>query len=300
MSTLSRSTRIGFCGIGRMGNPMAHRLIAAGHVLRVWNRSRDKLDALVGAGAIACASPAELANDVDIAILCLADGAAVDDTVFGPNGLARALHTPVCVVDHSTLSPMQTRRLAQHWNAVNGGFWIDAPVSGGTAGATAGTLAIMAGGEAAGVAAVAPVLAAYASRVTRMGGTGAGQAAKLANQAIVATTIAGIAEAATLGQAAGLDVALFPEAMRGGWADSVLLQGLLPRMLCAPVNASGTIKTMLKDLDAIEALADQTGTPLSVATQVRALLQQAVKAGLGDEDISQIVRVVGREQIVLQ
>jgi 3-hydroxyisobutyrate dehydrogenase-like beta-hydroxyacid dehydrogenase len=292
VSTIARSTRIGFCGIGRMGEPMAHRLIAAGHVLRVWNRSRAKLDALIEKGAIACDTPAELANDVDIAILCLADGAAVDETVFGELGLARAAHTPVCVVDHSTLSPMQTRRLAQHWNAVNGGFWIDAPVSGGTAGAAAGTLAIMAGGEAAGVAAVEPVLAAYSSRVTRMGGIGAGQAAKLANQVIVATTIASIAEAATLAKASGIDAGLLPDALRGGWADSVLLQALLPRMLSAPATASGTIRIMLKDLDAIEALADQTGIRLTVLTQVRALMTRAVQAGLGDEDISQIVRVI--------
>lgn len=293
MSTLSRSTRIGFCGIGRMGEPMAHRLIAAGHTLRVWNRSRAKLDALIGDGAIACSSPEEVANDVDIAILCLSDHTAVAETVFGEHGLSRAAHTPVCIVDHSTLSPMQTRRLAQHWNAVNGGFWIDAPVSGGTAGAASGTLAVMAGGEAAGVAAVQCVLGAYASRVTRMGGVGAGQAAKLANQAIVATTIAGIAEAVTLAKASGIDAALLPDALRGGWADSILLQTLLPRMVCAPASASGTIRTMLKDLDAIESLADQTGVQLSVVTKVRALLLHAVQTGLGDEDISQIVQVIG-------
>jgi 3-hydroxyisobutyrate dehydrogenase-like beta-hydroxyacid dehydrogenase len=287
--------RIGFCGIGRMGEPMARRLLLAGHALRVWNRSAAKLGALEALGALVCATPATLASEVDIAILCLADGAAVEDTVFGEQGLARARPAPLCIIDHSTLAPALTKQLAARWHDVNGGRWIDAPVSGGTAGAEAGTLAVMAGGNPAFVAAIEPILHAYAARITRMGETGAGQTAKLANQVIVATTIAAIAEAVTLAKHAGVDAALLPDALRGGWADSILLQTLLPRMVCAPQHASGTIRIMLKDLDAIEALAGQTGARLQVLAQVRALLARAVQNGLGDADISQIVQVIGQD-----
>ena len=225
-------------------------------------------------------------------MLCLGDGPAVEDVVFGAQGLVHASTAPRFVVDHSTIAPTETRRLAQRWHELTGGAWIDAPVSGGTAGAVTGTLAIMCGGGVSDIAAVEPLLRAYASRVTRMGATGAGQATKLANQAIVVTTIAGIAEACVLAQRAGIDAAAMPAALRGGWADSVLLQTLLPRMLTPPPSPSGTIRTMLKDLDAVAELAREANAPLRAVGEVRKLLQEAVDRGLGDEDISQIVRVL--------
>jgi 3-hydroxyisobutyrate dehydrogenase-like beta-hydroxyacid dehydrogenase len=293
MSPVSHLTRrIGFCGLGRMGEPMALRLLATGHSLRVWNRALDKAYMMMAHGATACATPAELAEDVDIVILCLADGAAVDEVVFGRDGLATAAHAPALIVDHSTLSPAFTRELAERWRARNGGVWIDAPMSGGTSGAREGTLAIMAGGEQADIDTVEPVLGAYASRLTRMGATGAGQATKLANQTIVASTIAAIAEATLLAKHAGIDAARLPDALHGGWADSVLLQTLQPRMLEAPVTASGTIRTLLKDLDAIGELSGQVGVTLPVVETVRTLLMKAVERGMGDEDLSQIIRVL--------
>jgi 3-hydroxyisobutyrate dehydrogenase-like beta-hydroxyacid dehydrogenase len=271
---------------------MALRLLASGHSLRVWNRTLDKAYMMMAHGATACASPAELAADVDIAILCLADGAAVDEVVFGQDGLARAGHTPAFIVDHSTLSPAFTRALAERWRDKNGGVWIDAPVSGGTSGARDGTLAIMAGGEQADIDTVEPVLGSYASRLTRMGATGAGQATKLANQTIVASTIAAIAEATLLAKRSGIDAARLPDALRGGSADSVLLQTLQPRMLEAPVTASGTIRTLLKDLDAIGELPGHLAVTLPVVATVRALLLKAVERGMGDEDLSQIIKVL--------
>lgn len=284
--------RIGFCGIGKMGEPMARRLLTAGYAVRVWNRSSAKLEALIEAGATACASPALLAEASDIVMLCLGDAHAVEEVVFGAEGLVHASHAPRCLIDHSTIAPADTQRFAQRWHDATGGVWIDAPVSGGTAGAAAGTLAILCGGDADNIAAVEPVLRAYAARVTRMGATGAGQAAKLANQAIVVTTIAGIADACVLAQRVGIDAAAMPAALQGGWADSVLLQTLMPRMLTPPSNPSGTIRTMLKDLDAVEALARDSGAPLRVVGVVRELLQEAVARGLGEDDISQIVKVV--------
>jgi 3-hydroxyisobutyrate dehydrogenase-like beta-hydroxyacid dehydrogenase len=284
--------RVGFCGIGKMGGPMALRLIAAGHAVRVWNRSPAKMVELETQGAAVSASPAQLAEASDAVMLCLGDAHAVEDVVFGAQGLAHASTAPRFLIDHSTIAPGETRRFARRWHELTGGAWIDAPVSGGTAGAAAGTLAIMCGGSTNDIAAVEPLLRAYASRVTRMGATGAGQATKLANQAIVVTTIAGIAEACVLAQRVGIDAASIPAALQGGWADSVLLQTLMPRMLTPPSSPSGTIKTMLKDLDAVAELAREANAPLRAVGEVRKLLQEAVAQELGDEDISQIVQVL--------
>lgn len=288
---------VGFCGLGKMGLPMARRLVEAGYRVALWNRSADKartLSATAPGTTAVGATPADVAAQSDVVMLCLADHASVEAVAFGPQGLARAANPAkrgVGVVDHSTMAPSQAAALARRWREETGGAWIDAPVSGGTAGAAAGTLAVMAGGDAAGVAAATAPMRAYAARVTRMGDSGAGQAAKLANQVIVMTTIAAIAEATRLAQRTGIDAASLPAALAGGWADSVLLQTLQPRMLAAPAQPSGTIRTMLKDLDAVEAFAREHGAVLPVAALVRGWLARAVERGLGDADISQIVTV---------
>ncbi|MGF6773982.1 3-hydroxyisobutyrate dehydrogenase-like beta-hydroxyacid dehydrogenase [Paraburkholderia sp. GAS199] len=284
---------LGFCGLGKMGEPMAQRLAQAGYPLHVWNRSATKAETLQSAAAncVACESAAKVAAGADIVMLCLADAAAVEAVAFGADGLASRARRGATLVDHSTLAPSQTRVFAQRWHELTGGQWIDAPVSGGTAGAAAGTLAIMAGGDAALIDTLAPILGAYAARVTRMGGTGAGQSTKLANQTIVMTTIAALAEATRLARHAGIDATRMPAALAGGWADSVLLQTLMPRMIEPPPQASGTIRTMLKDLDAVEQLARESGAAMPVAGLVRRWLAQAVAQGLGDADISQIVTV---------
>ncbi|QHE93122.1 NAD-binding protein [Pandoraea fibrosis] len=283
--------RVGFCGIGRMGEPMTQRLLAAGHEVAVWNRSAAKLTALTDAGAMACVTPQALGECVDIALLCLGDGKAVEDVVFGEHGLVHASPPPRFLVDHSTLSPALTRTLARRWHEATGSVWIDAPVSGGTAGAEAGTLAIMAGGPAQAIEAVTPVLRAFASRVTRMGETGAGQTTKLANQAIVATTLAGLAEAFLLAKRSGIDTSAVPSALQGGWADSVLLQTLWPRMVTPPAHATGTVRVMLKDLDAIAELAHTSATVQRVLPEVRRLLSDAAQRGMADWDLSQIFRI---------
>jgi 3-hydroxyisobutyrate dehydrogenase-like beta-hydroxyacid dehydrogenase len=286
--------RVGFCGLGRMGLPMAKRLIEAGYRTVLWNRSNDKAQALSatapGLSTIG-ATPEGVAAQSDIIMLCLADCASVEAVAFGPQGLARTAKPGTSVVDHSTMEPRQAQALARRWREQTGGAWIDAPVSGGTVGAAAGTLVVMAGGDASAIAAAAAPMTAYTARVTRMGESGTGQAAKLSNQVIVMTTIAAIAEATRLAQRADIDAASLPFAFTGGWADSVLLQTLQPRMVAAPAQPTGTIRTMLKDLDAVEAFARERGTALPVAAIVRRWLATAVERGLAEADISQIVTV---------
>ncbi|MCX7684949.1 MAG: NAD(P)-dependent oxidoreductase [Acetobacteraceae bacterium] len=257
---------LAFVGLGLMGSPMAVRLARAGHPLRVWNRTAAKCAAAVAAGATQAASAADAARGADIVFLCLSDSRAVEAAVFGPEGVAEGIGAGAVVVDFSSVAPDATRAFAARLKAERGAEWVDAPVSGGVAGAEAGTLAVMAGGDQAACARVEPYVKAMAARFTRMGPVGAGQTTKLCNQVIVGSLMCVIAEAARLAANAGIDALKLPEALSGGWADSKPLQICLPRMVKAIHDPPlGAAWTMLKDLDAARALAQRTNTPLPVS-----------------------------------
>jgi 2-hydroxy-3-oxopropionate reductase len=332
---------IGFCGPGLMGAPMIRHLLRAGHVVHVWNRTREKAEALKADGAQVVATPRELASRAEVVLLCVADAAAVEAVVFGEQGVLgsvglkpvagyvvsragegaalpaqdestllaqgeralpaqdeRALSArgPAAlrvrrIVDHSSIPPAATRTLAER-AATAGVGWVDAPVSGGVTGALAGTLAMMAGGDEADVAAVTPLVAAYAARITRMGGSGAGQTTKLCNQAIVTATVAAIAEAVSLAQRSGIDAAKLAEALAGGWADSALLQTFVPRMTQRDLAPIGALKTFQKDVETIAAAAAATGTPMPVSGTVQQLLRLGAAMGLADADLSAFIDVL--------
>ncbi|MDR3100753.1 MAG: NAD(P)-dependent oxidoreductase [Paraburkholderia sp.] len=286
---------LGFCGPGLMGAPMIRHLLRAGNAVRVWNRSPEKAEALVADGAQVAVTPAELAQHADVVLLCVADGAAVEQVVFGEHGLLAAGRSEGVrvrrIVDHSSIPPELTRELAARAAALGVG-WVDAPVSGGVAGAQAGSLAVMAGGAKEDVEAVAPMLAAYAARVTHMGGPGAGQTTKLCNQAIVTATVAAIAEAVGLARRSGIDAAKLPEALAGGWADSTLLRTFVPRMTQDGLVPIGALKTFQKDVDTVADAARQTGTPMPVAGTVQQILRLAEAMGLAEADFSGFVDVL--------
>ncbi|WP_343835817.1 NAD(P)-dependent oxidoreductase [Castellaniella ginsengisoli] len=285
--------KIGFCGLGRMGVPMVRRLLQAGHEVHVWNRSPGPLGEIRAAGAQVCATPRELGDRCAWVALCLFDAAAVRDVVFGAEGLARAGALEL-LIDHSSIPPAETCEFSDRLARANGAVWLDAPVSGGTGGAAAGTLAIMAGGPADACARATPLLMAYASRVTHMGPTGCGQVTKLCNQTIVTTTVAAIAESIALARDAGVNAARLNEALAGGWADSTLLQIFVPRMTQAPGPAQATLDTMLKDLDAVAALARAQGTAMPVAAATGQSYRLASRQGLGAEDASQLIQLYER------
>lgn len=284
--------KVGFCGLGAMGVPMVERLLAAGHEVTVWNRDADKTRALVARGARRAPTPRSLGCDSDLAMLCLLDATAVEQVVFGANGIAGSQRCRI-LVDHSSIPPETTRafagRLAQH-----GCTWVDAPVSGGVPGARAGRLVVMAGGTVEAIDAVRPLLAAYASRTTRTGGIGTGQLAKLCNQTIVAAAVVALAEALALARGSNLDPAVLHEALQGGWADSKVLQTFLPRMAGNPPDHIGAIATMLKDVDAVvaEGISSQTPTPISGAVQD--LLRRCVHEGGGAKDLSRVIEAYSR------
>ena len=179
----------------------------------------DKAAALVEAGATAAAHPREVADAAVIIFMCLTDAAAVEEVVFGPDGLAAAAGPGKLVVDFSSIHPDAARSIAARLKAANGMGWVDAPVSGGTKGAEEGTLAVMAGGDAADIARARPYVLAMARRLTHMGPIGAGQTTKLCNQVIVGCAMAVLAEATRLATNAGIDAQRLPEALAGGFAD---------------------------------------------------------------------------------
>ncbi|GLO26281.1 NAD(P)-dependent oxidoreductase [Pseudomonas putida] len=257
---------LGFAGIGLIGLPMCRRLLAAGYPLTVWNRSTDKCAALVAAGARLANSPAELCQGSDMVLLCLADTAVVREVVFGEHGIAQGGRSGQLLIDFSSLEPTATREMAAELAVLCGMAWLDAPVSGGTPGAEAGTLAIMVGGEAADLERARPVLQVLGQRVTHMGAVGAGQVTKACNQMIVACNALVIAEVVALAEQSGVDATLIAEALAGGFADSKPLQILAPQMAESRFEPiKWHVRTLLKDLDGAVRFSREQGsaTPLS-------------------------------------
>lgn len=254
---------LGYIGTGLMGAPMAGRLLDAGHGVTVWNRTASKAQPLVDRGATPGDTPADVARRSDIVFLCLTDTTAVEEAVFGENGVASGGRRGGVLVDFSSITPEDTREMAARLKEQAGMDWIDAPVSGGVPGAEAGTLAIMAGGDADAFARVEAIVMKMAARFTLMGPSGAGQTTKLCNQVIVGCTMAVLAEAARLASNAGVDASRLPEALAGGFADSKPLQIFLPRMVAAQHEPPlGHVYTMLKDLDSVTDLAKSCTSPV--------------------------------------
>lgn len=281
---------LAFIGLGLMGQRMASRLLDAGFALTVWNRDQTKTAALVARGARLAADPAAAAQGADAVLLCVSDTAAVEAVVFGASGVAAGIAAGTLLVDFSSIAPDATRDFAARLQQQTGASWIDAPVSGGTGGAEHGTLAIMAGGNAAAIERLAPVFAPLAARVTRMGEVGAGQVTKVCNQLIVAANSLLIAEAVALAERAGVDPARLAPALAGGFADSKPLQILAPRMAShthEPVQWK--VATLEKDLGNAMALAASCHSPAPLAGQALALMRRHAEAGQAQSDLSTVI-----------
>jgi 3-hydroxyisobutyrate dehydrogenase len=278
-----KAAHLGFIGIGRMGLPMTARLIAAGHNVTVWDVASDRIVAAEKAGAIAATRAAEVADRAEIVFLCLTDGAAVEKVIFGSDGIALAHGQDKVVVDLSSIHPDSTRNIAARLKAANGMAWIDAPVSGGPKGAAEGTLAVMAGGQEIEIERIRPYVLAMGQRLTRMGDVGAGQTTKLCNQVIAACSMVVMAEATRLAVDAGIDATRLPEALAGGFADSIPLQLFVPRMAKGMSEPQiGPVSIILKDLEMIADVARTHSTPLPMAG-LAAQMFRFLKAARGSQ-----------------
>jgi 3-hydroxyisobutyrate dehydrogenase len=287
---MSGQPRLGYIGIGLMGRPMSLRLLAAGYALTVWNRSRDKLAPLTAKGAQAADSPADVARAADIVMMCVTDQQAAEQVLFGTDGIAAGGAAGKLVVDFSSIAPASARAFAERLERECGMGLVDAPVSGGTVGAEQGTLAIMAGGRPEHIERVRPVIAHLAQRFTRMGDAGAGQVTKLCNQVIVGCLFPVIAEAVRLAEAAGVDANALPQALKGGFADSLPLQVFGARMAARQFDPPlGAVSIMLKDLENAAQVAQQARVPLPMARTAAELYRLLVAQGRGEHEPSVLV-----------
>ena len=284
--------KVAFSGIGMLGSAIARRLLDCGFPVAVWNRTPEKTQALVDAGAEAGATPAEVAAGADILMTCVTDTAAVEAVVFGEAGYTAADVEGRLFIDMSTIDATASREMAVRALASAGLRWIDAPISGGAAAALEGAMTVMAGGSPEDFAAAQPIFDALAGRCTLMGPAGAGQTTKMINQVLVLDTFAVLAEAAALAMGAGVDPALIPKALEGGRADSRLLQECMPKIAGHDPEPMGKNSISLKDMEMLHDLARATGTPMPVSALVTEMNRQLVRRGLGDACPSTFVRLL--------
>lgn len=288
---------LGFAGIGLMGLPMCRRLLAAGFPLTVWNRNRQKCASLVAAGARQVETPAQLCEAADLVMLCLANTDVVRDVVFGAQGIAHGAKAGQLLVDLSSLEPTATREMAAQLASDTGMSWVDAPVSGGTPGAEAGSLAIMVGGEAAEIERIRPVLLHLGQRVTHMGAVGAGQVTKACNQMIVACNALVIAEVVALAERSGVDAALLAEALAGGFADSRPLQILAPQMAESRFEpVKWHVRTLLKDLDGAVRFSREQGSATPISGLAAQLMRLHGGQGYLEQDPATLVQLYREPQ----
>lgn len=270
---------VGFIGLGTMGGAMCGHLIADGFPVSVWARSRGKAQAQLDAGAGWAESPAMLAGKCDIVVLCVSDDAAVESVVFGTDGISSGPGAGKLLIDHSTIHPMATREWADALKDANGMLWMDAPVSGGPGGAARGELIVMAGATAADYARGAEIAGTYAKQITHMGPVGAGQATKVCNQLIIGAEICAIAEALMFATNFGIDAASLADALRGGWADSPVLQDHGRRMAAADYSDPADASMMAKDMNIACDMGRLTDTAMPVTEQAAALYREAIEQG---------------------
>ncbi len=283
---------IGFIGMGLMGVPMTQRLLAAGHCVRVWNRSANKLAAVVANGAVASDSIAELVSNSDVVMLCVTDTVAVEAVVFAEHGVAASMTDRHTLVDFSSIDPQATRVMAARLKQQTGADWVDAPVSGGVAGAEQGTLAIMVGADAEALERVAPLLAVLGQRHTHMGPVGSGQVTKVCNQMLVSCNVLVMAEVMALAEKSGVRADMIPTALQGGFADSIPLQLTGPKMANREFDEiKWHVKTLLKDLDLARTLAHASHSATPMAGLGAELMRQHASRGFADQDPATLVQL---------
>jgi 3-hydroxyisobutyrate dehydrogenase len=283
--------RIGFIGLGIMGQGMARNLLKAGYELRVWNRTANKMEALVAEGAIRSSNPAGLAVESDIIITCVSDTPDVVQVLTGEEGVIHGAQPGALVIDMSTISPDVTRQIAAQFTE-RGVHTLDAPVSGGSEGAARGTLAIMVGGETEQFERALPVLQAMGKAITHVGGHGDGQMVKLVNQILVVGYALSISEALLFAQAGGLDLKKTIEAVASGAAGSWMLSNRGPQILVRDWRPGFMIDLQQKDVRLVLAEADRLGLPVLMSSLVFNLYRTLQNDGLGAEGNHALIKAL--------
>ena len=283
---------VGFIGLGLMGKPMARNLLKAGYALVVHNRSRHAVNELVGEGAREASSPREVAQGTSVVFTMLPNSPDVHLVAAGENGLFEGVSAGDTVIDCSTISPQVTAELSARATEMGVG-WLDAPVSGGTQGAEAGTLSIMVGGPKAVLDEVLPIIEVLGSTITHVGEKpGSGQIAKACNQVAGALTLQAVCEALLLAQGAGADPERVLQAIRGGAAGSWMMDHLGPRILSGDHRPGFKAWMHLKDLRIAMDTARQANLPMPGTAQVVQLYNSLIRTGHGEENITALIRAL--------
>jgi 3-hydroxyisobutyrate dehydrogenase len=286
--------RISFIGLGVMGGPMARHLLAAGHDVTVYNRTRARAEAWVAAnGGTFAETPAAAAADADAVFSCVGADPDLEAVTLRPDGCFRAMTRGALFVDHTTVSARIARQLAAEGKD-RGLLVVDAPVSGGQAGAEQGALSIMCGGSAKAFAAAEPLMQAYAARMVHVGGAGSGQQAKMVNQICIAGTVQGLAEGLRFAQNAGLDLGKVFEAVSGGAAASWQMSNRWQTMSEDSFDFGFAVDWMRKDLGLALEEARANGASLPLAALVDQFYADVQALGGSRQDTSAIVRRLPR------
>lgn len=283
--------KVGFIGLGIMGRPIALNLQRPGVELFVHARRAESMEPLIKAGAIACAGPADVARRADIVFTMVADTPDVEEVVLGPDGLLEGVRPGSLVVDMSTISPSATRSMAERLRE-RGAEMLDAPVSGGEAGAIDGLLSIMVGGTDTAFARALPMLEIMGRNIVHVGDNGAGQVCKSCNQIAISQTMAGVAEALLLARASGVDAGKVRAALLGGSANSKVLEIHGQRMIDADYAPGFKARLHQKDLRIVLEAAHELGIALPGTALVSQTMNALLGRGLGDLDSSALFRVL--------
>jgi 2-hydroxy-3-oxopropionate reductase len=282
---------LGFIGLGIMGKPMAHHLMAAGHTVYVCDRVASCAEELRSKGAIVCNNPKEVATNTSIIFLMLPDTPQVEEVLFGPGGVAEGVKKGATIVDMSSISPIATRQFSEQL-LVLGVEMLDAPVSGGQIGAENGTLSIMVGGKEVVFLSIKPYLELMGKNIVHIGGNGDGQVCKVANQIVVALTLEAVGEALVLASKAGADPIKVRQALLGGFAQSKILEVHGERMLKRTFDPGFRVRLHQKDLN----IALQVGRELGVSLPNTATAQELFNAigadGGNDLDHSAMITAI--------
>lgn len=282
---------IGFIGLGIMGRPMALNLLKGGHRVHVWARRAESMQPLLDAGAVGCASPADVAAAAEVVVSMVADAPDVEAVMLGALGVANAARPGLVAVDMSTIAPSAARAIGEQL-AARGVDFLDAPVSGGEVGAIAGNLSIMVGGSAAGFAKAEAAFACMGKNVVHVGGAGCGQVAKACNQILTGVGVLAVAEALNFAKQSGADPAKVREAMLGGFASSRILENHGQRMLDRNFKPGFKSWMHQKDLNIVMQSAHELGMYLPAAAATAQIFNAMVGSGKGEEDSIAVLKLL--------
>lgn len=284
-------TKVGFVGLGLMGNPMSKNLIKAGHDVRVWNRTASRADDVVAAGATAGSSPADVASKSEVIVTIVSDSDDVAEVVVGGNGVIEGAPPDSVVIDMSTISPSVTRDIASRLRE-KGVYMLDAPVSGGVNGAEAGTLSIMVGGDKEVFDRCMPVLEAMGGSITLCGGNGMGQTTKLANQIVGLGTLAAMCEGLVFAAKAGDDLDAVLSAFGGGAAGSWMVENLGPKVLDGDFVPGFMVDLAQKDLRLVLESAAEMNMPLFTTPIVSQIFRSTQQGDNGRDGIQAYIKAL--------